>query len=202
MTSLDELGDFHAEVAEGVARIRGKFPAGTRGVCQECEQDRYLEHWGLCHTCYRRWRRTRPENPTASDRFWAKVQMAGALECWEWTATRLHGYGQFWAAGRLVLAHRWSYEFLIEAIPEGLHIDHLCRNRACVNPWHLEPVTQRVNTQRASSLVTTCKWGHEFTPENTILRKPRAGCNPSRACRTCTNARRRRAREAQKASAK
>jgi hypothetical protein len=88
----------------------------------------------------------------------------------------------------IVLAHRWAYEFLRAEIPEGLHIDHLCRNRACVNPWHLEPVTNRVNGLRGESVAaqharkTHCIRGHEFTTENTYPIKNGKG----RGCRECS----------------
>nr|WP_157095381.1 HNH endonuclease [Hoyosella altamirensis] len=86
----------------------------------------------------------------------------------------------------MIRAHRWAYIQLISDIPDGLQLDHLCRVRACVNPWHLEPVTPYVNWERGNSPVranrdkTHCKQGHEFIPENTYV-------NPagSRICREC-----------------
>lgn len=104
--------------------------------------------------------------------------------CWEWTGTRNYlGYGHFWNGSRVVGAHRWSYEYHTAPIPDGLEIDHLCRNRACVNPEHLESVTRAENNRRAAAAQTHCKWGHEYTPENTAYR---AGY---RKCRTCRRAR-------------
>lgn len=71
-------------------------------------------------------------------------------DCWEWTGALFQGtgYGQVWADGTTRLAHRVVYELLVGPIPVGLDLDHLCRNRSCVNPAHLEPVTRRVNVQR------------------------------------------------------
>jgi hypothetical protein len=86
--------------------------------------------------------------PTAEQRFFAKVKQAG--ECWEWTGARgPTGYGYFNSGDNTpTVAHRWCYEFMVGPIPDGLHLDHLCRNEPCVNPAHLDPVTPAVNLQR------------------------------------------------------
>jgi len=113
--------------------------------------------------------------------------------CWIWTAAKTNGYGVVSIAGRLRRAHRVVYEALVGPIPAGLEIDHLCRNRACVNPAHLEPVTGTENILRSTSPSATharqthCKLGHEFTPENTYLRK--RGHKTERFCRACMRAR-------------
>ena len=88
-----------------------------------------------------------------TDRFWSKVAQEG--DCWIWrAATNSRGYGVFSTAGVLQLAHRASYEYMRCEIPEGLTIDHLCRNRRCVNPDHLDPVTTRVNNARSQGTRT------------------------------------------------
>lgn len=128
------------------------------------------------------------------DRFWAKVEKTD--ECWIWTAARISsGYGCFYLDGSK-LAHRVSYELCVGQIPDGLVIDHLCRNKLCVNPAHLEAVTQRTNVARGTlsssvsaankrrgATVTHCPRGHEYTPENTKI-----SVKGWRSCRTCNAA--------------
>jgi hypothetical protein len=91
----------------------------------------------------------RPES--LRERFWSKVNKYGPNGCWLWTASIApNGYGHFYrgtTGGRV--AHRFAYELLVGPIPEGLQLDHLCSNRGCVNPDHLEPVTAAINTRRA-----------------------------------------------------
>jgi hypothetical protein len=93
-----------------------------------------------------------------------------------------------------------AYELAIGPIPEGLTIDHLCRNRGCVNPAHLEAVTNRTNLLRGDGIAalnarkTHCKRGHEFTPENTYVW--REGTRACRACHTAQEQARRQKKEA------
>lgn len=83
--------------------------------------------------------------------FWEKVDKSG--ECWVWTANTHKGYGNYGSRERRQKAHRWAWEFTNGPIPDGLEIDHLCRNRACVRPTHLEPVTHAENVRRAMASV-------------------------------------------------
>ena len=117
--------------------------------------------------------------------FWDHVEMQDD-GCWIWTgAKHRHGYGAC-AKGRTKeysnIAHRRAYQMVVGPIPEGLVIDHLCRVPACVNPSHLEPVTQKVNVQRGLNgvLRIQCLRGHEYNEENTYI-TPRG----SKACRVC-----------------
>lgn len=107
--------------------------------------------------------------------------------CYIWLgAVNTHGYGHLKFKGKYWQAHRLAYEQTKGPIAPGLVIDHLCRNRACINPDHLEPVTNAVNVLRGNNIAasraaqTHCKRGHKFTAENTY-RSGRSG----RMCLTC-----------------
>lgn len=106
--------------------------------------------------------------------------------CWEWLgAIRKDGYGAITVKNRSFLVHRVAYEEWMGPIPEGLVLDHLCRNRKCFNPAHLEPVTLVENLLRGvrtnqCAKVTHCKRGHPFDEENTLRWRGQRLC---RACR-------------------
>ena len=128
------------------------------------------------------------------ERFWSRVEKTDS--CWNWTGGKLtNGYGYLLGPsdGRK-LAHRFVYEQLVGPIPEELQIDHLCRNRVCVNPEHLEPTTQRINILRGMSPTavnawkTECILGHPFAGANLYMRPDGGG----RVCRTCHTLRRER----------
>lgn len=132
-----------------------------------------------------------PAHAEAAARFWPKVRKTDG--CWLWGASKYpKGYGMFRFAGRPMQAHRFAYELVVGPIPDGLQIDHLCRVRHCVNPSHLEAVSNRENTLRGvgatavNAAKTHCERGHEFTPENT-RRKASSPATPygARQCREC-----------------
>lgn len=118
-------------------------------------------------------------------KFWDKVRKSKG--CWNFIGSvGKDGYGKFYIDGKMEMAHRVSYKIKVGEIPKGLNIDHKCRNRACVNPKHIEPVTQRENVMRGlgvarfNSEKTHCIHGHEFNYINTRITK-----DGERACRVC-----------------
>jgi hypothetical protein len=147
--------------------------------------------------------------PAYAEKFWARVGTDPLSSCRPWTrAKNAQGYGVLMCGHRedgkpqLALAHRVAFELANGPAPAEMVLDHLCRNRACVNPQHLEPVDHRTNILRGASPVFDairtghCIRGHEFTPENTIDRGPRR-----RGCRSCAAIRQAARRAARKAVA-
>ena len=122
--------------------------------------------------------------------------------CWLWTkATCSSGYGTIHDNYRTLVAHRVSFAIHRGPIPEGMHLDHLCRTRACINPWHLEPVTNRENVLRGQSVMSSraaqmfCKRGHFLSGENVYrIGKNRNGRACVRCARDAASARYRRLR--------
>ena len=144
---------------------------------------------GWCSTHWKRWRKH--GDPSALPRydvetkFWEQVEKTDS--CWRWKGSTREGYGQIGSRNVERLAHRYSYELIKGPIPDGLHLDHLCRNRACVNPDHLEPVTVRENVLRGvgpsarNAKKTHCIHGHELAGANVYWVEK----NGRRMCRTC-----------------
>lgn len=114
-------------------------------------------------------------------------------ECWEWPGCTVDGYGYVSISkdgtAKRRYAHRVAYEYLVGPVPSGLVLDHLCRNRKCMNPKHLEVVTHRVNLLRGNgptarnAAKTHCANGHPYDELNTYIY--RGGKTPVRMCRVC-----------------
>ena len=132
---------------------------------------------------------------TDKERFWSKVHIPDLFSCWEWQAGRnSNSYGVFWVNRKLAYAHRIIYQLMIGSIPDNLTIDHLCRNKRCVNPSHIELVTIGENVRRnggpsaQNAKKESCLRGHKFTSGNTIIKSyfNQAGdVRYKRSCRTC-----------------
>jgi hypothetical protein len=124
---------------------------------------------------------------TLDQALWSRVEKTDG--CWLWGGAKSFGYGQLTFRRKGYKAHRLAYELLVGPIPDGLQIDHLCRVRNCVNPEHLEPVTQLENQRRTQPYRNrwvpfepgrTCRKGHPWTRENVLV-----WVGGKRGCRTC-----------------
>jgi hypothetical protein len=178
---------------------------GSRPMCSKSGCDKPNEARGWCIKHYTRWRRHGDSDKrlreriegTAEERFWPKVDKTDT--CWLWTARKTRqGYGEF-AVGIApdgtklrMYAHRWAYEQHVGPMPEGLELDHLCKQRACVRPDHLEAVTHAENVRRGDAPAvagaherakTHCPKGHPYSGDNLIIAR-----NGGRLCRTCRRA--------------
>ena len=150
---------------------------------QGCARVRHARGW--CSMHYKRWAANgTTELPTVEGRFWAKVDVSQPLGCWEWTAAKHPlGYGNFRVStDQYMAAHRFAYELLMGKPPEGLVLDHLCRNSSCVNPDHLEPVTQQENTLRGAGWAgrNKCPRGHRIGRDGDVVVR-----DGVRRCRGC-----------------
>jgi len=157
-------------------------------IIEGCNRPCYARNW--CEPHYARWRRNADplgfKRPSWIERFLEKIEITES--CWNWRAgIGQKGYGWFRISHRIRerQAHRIAYELFVGPIPDELQIDHLCRNRRCVNPDHLEPVTQRVNTLRGITLAsanvakTHCPAGHSYSGANLVV------YGNKRYCRAC-----------------
>lgn len=123
-----------------------------------------------------------------AERLWSRIDRRGPDECWPWLGALCEGYGVIWLGeGRRQLrTHRVAWTLTNGPIPDGLVLDHLCRNRTCCNPAHLEPVTFVENILRGqgapaiNAAKTECVRGHPFDPANTYIT-----ARGHRSCRQC-----------------
>lgn len=154
----------------------------------------------MCSKHYKAWHRGTFDPETGEDRRRAinglpfEERLARHLEvgdCWEWMGALTKGYGSIRLSNpnRHCLVHRWVWEQLVGAIPEGLELDHLCRNRRCCNPDHLEPVTQKTNQERGAMNWTTGPCIRSHLPSE--RRRSKGGQTYCKACRAEYRARRR-----------
>lgn len=146
---------------------------------------------GYCRRCYDKAKHNGEFVPsphrsmTPEQWYWYAVRPSDG--CWEWTGRHdVLGYSLIYIEGKYRKAHRFSYELHIGQIPADLHLDHLCRNRGCVNPQHLEPVTLVENIMRGNGAAaqaarrTHCPQGHPYFGDNLVLTD-----KGYRVCRTC-----------------
>lgn len=121
-------------------------------------------------------------------RFWQKVDLDFETGCWNWTGGLGNkGYGYFWYCGKTNVVHRYSYQTFVDRIPPLHTIDHLCRNHRCVNPKHLQCITNKENVLIGIGITainarkTHCIRGHSLSGDNLHINKKGGG----RRCKTC-----------------
>jgi hypothetical protein len=193
----------------GMALVRSRSTYLVTKKCEVCgrefESSRSLGRRYCDRECMGVAVRRREPIPVM-DRIMENIVTNPTTACWIWTlqltvGKKSVGYAKFKLAGKHTLGHIAAYEATFGPVPEGCELDHKCRNRACVNPHHLEPVTHRENIMRSpispcaiNARKTHCIHGHKFSIENTYTAtrwKNGIAVSFARMCRTCRNARHR-----------
>lgn len=130
-------------------------------------------------------------DPRLQEKFWAKVAKRGLYDCWEWTGSKTHrGYGAFAPDRKVMPAHRFAYHMANPDMDHTLVVDHICRNRGCVNPSHLRLMTNKENVlcgvgpTAVNAKKTACPKGHPYAGKNLCIDN-----RGRRVCRECTRVR-------------
>lgn len=173
---------------DSLGRRNRKHPDRACLMCGTMFRPRYATRLFCCQGCANRRQKPLVETPEKQQaRLLAKfnkcVVIKEGSECWGWSSiTDYQGYSILRLGTRIqVRAARFSYTAFRGPIPDGMEIDHLCRNRACVNHAHLEAVDHATNLKRRTEAKTHCVNGHEFTPSNVRMNPGRNG----RVCKEC-----------------
>ena len=136
-----------------------------------CSREVYIKERSMCAHHYHGHRKAGTLKPiTTVDRFWMKVHRVEG-QCWEWVGARFtNGYASFWG-GSESYAHRFSYELLVGPIPQGMLVDHICFNRACVNPDHLRLASKKQNNEHLAPGRVNNKSGHRGVSWHKVVKK-------------------------------